>query len=258
MQLQDLLLIDHWLSGTQFTTRGTSATNLVALVSNKLFSVLGTNQIIRTNGTTLGSAGTVNWTTGVTGSISGSVATLGVSASGGGGGAFIPSDSGSGTNNFLWNLNVPDTLTVGQDPILLQSTFNPSFEGHRAAVLQIGDLTTLWEDLDQGVMYFFANLTFEQDIHMSTNSSITWPGFSLSEVDPGGNTLLLDGGIQILQDAGISGLCFANQLETGATTNHVIFASTNSAPAGSSSTPIRWVSVQVNGDTNAYRLPLYR
>ncbi len=42
----------------------------------------GTNQLIRTNGATLGSAGTVNWTTGVTGSISGSVATLGIDTSG--------------------------------------------------------------------------------------------------------------------------------------------------------------------------------
>lgn len=44
----------------------------------------GTNTLIRTNGVTMGSVGTVNWTAGVTGSVSGAVATLGVSASGGG------------------------------------------------------------------------------------------------------------------------------------------------------------------------------
>ena len=43
----------------------------------------GTNMLIQTNGTDLGIAGTVNWTTGVTGYLAGVVANLGVSASGG-------------------------------------------------------------------------------------------------------------------------------------------------------------------------------
>jgi hypothetical protein len=46
----------------------------------------GTNQLVGTNGTTLGSAGTVNWTTGVTGYMAGAVCNLGITASGTGGG----------------------------------------------------------------------------------------------------------------------------------------------------------------------------
>lgn len=38
------------------------------------------------------------------------------------------------------------------------------------------------------------------------------------------------------------------------TTNQLVFSSTNSAPANTNA--VKWVSVQLVGDTNAYRLPL--
>lgn len=41
------------------------------------------------------------------------------------------------------------------------------------------------------------------------------------------------------------------------TTNQVSFAATNSAPA-STVAPTHWISVQVSGDTNAFRVPLFR
>lgn len=60
----------------------------------------GTNMLIQTNGTDLGIAGTVNWTAGVTGFLSGVVANLGVSASGIGGGTNF--DSIIITNQVLY------------------------------------------------------------------------------------------------------------------------------------------------------------
>lgn len=92
---------------------GGSSNNAVASIIGRLSTgeevetalPAGTNTLIQTNGTTLGSVGTINWTTGVTGSISGSVATLGISASGGGG--------GSATNAVaLTNGLVYDSLTI--------------------------------------------------------------------------------------------------------------------------------------------------
>jgi hypothetical protein len=40
-------------------------------------------------------------------------------------------------------------------------------------------------------------------------------------------------------------------------TNSVTFGATNNPPAGTA-TPVRWISVQVSGLTNAFRLPLYQ
>lgn len=47
-------------------------------ISNSVPAASGTNQLVQTNGVNVGSAGTVNWTTGVTGYIAGAVANLGV------------------------------------------------------------------------------------------------------------------------------------------------------------------------------------
>ena len=41
------------------------------------------------------------------------------------------------------------------------------------------------------------------------------------------------------------------------TTNHIKFGATNSAPVTTTNAST-WVSVQVDGDTNKYRLPLYK
>jgi hypothetical protein len=46
-------------------------------------------------------------------------------------------------------------------------------------------------------------------------------------------------------------------LAVNVTTNQIIWGATNTAPANTS-TPVAWVSVQVNGRTNAYRVPLYQ
>lgn len=43
----------------------------------------------------------------------------------------------------------------------------------------------------------------------------------------------------------------------GATTNQVSYGATNSAPVNTSNA-VAWISVQVNNDTNVYRLPLYK
>ena len=42
-----------------------------------------------------------------------------------------------------------------------------------------------------------------------------------------------------------------------AQTNQIIWGATNNAPANTTNV-VKWVSVQVNGDTNSYRLPLYK
>jgi 6-phosphogluconolactonase (cycloisomerase 2 family) len=44
---------------------------------------------------------------------------------------------------------------------------------------------------------------------------------------------------------------------SAATTNQLTFGATNSAPANGSNV-VNWVSVRVVGDTNTYRLPLYK
>lgn len=41
------------------------------------------------------------------------------------------------------------------------------------------------------------------------------------------------------------------------TTNQVIFGATNTAPV-TTATPATWISVQVAGSNNVYRLPLYQ
>ena len=46
-------------------------------------------------------------------------------------------------------------------------------------------------------------------------------------------------------------------ISSGALTNQLVFASTNNAPATTNAIVV-WVSVKVVGDTNAYRLPLYK
>ena len=62
----------------------------VLVLNNSAPAASGTNLLVQTNGVNVGSAGTVNWITGVTGSISGAVATLGISAAGGSGGGGMP------------------------------------------------------------------------------------------------------------------------------------------------------------------------
>lgn len=60
-----------------------------------------------------------------------------------------------------------------------------------------------------------------------------------------------------LTDPGPSN-CLAKQYQLYGTTNQVIFGGTNTAPAGSATTPSKWISVQVQGETVVYRLPLYQ
>ena len=55
-----------------------------------------------------------------------------------------------------------------------------------------------------------------------------------------------------------TGTGFSGGAWTGtATTNQIVFASTNAAPVDPTNV-VKWVSVKVTGDTNAYRLPLYK
>jgi len=42
------------------------------------------------------------------------------------------------------------------------------------------------------------------------------------------------------------------------TTNQIIFGGTNTAPVGSATTPTKWISVRVQGESTVYRLPLYQ
>jgi hypothetical protein len=46
-------------------------------------------------------------------------------------------------------------------------------------------------------------------------------------------------------------------LNIAAQTNQIVWGATNTAPANTNNAT-KWVSVQVAGDTNAYRLPLYK
>jgi hypothetical protein len=41
------------------------------------------------------------------------------------------------------------------------------------------------------------------------------------------------------------------------TTNQIVFGATNSTPSNPTNV-LKWISVQVDGDTNAYRSPLYK
>jgi hypothetical protein len=53
-----------------------------------------------------------------------------------------------------------------------------------------------------------------------------------------------------------TGVSTANTFTIVGTTNQVKFGATNSPPANTSNI-VDWVSVQVEGRTNAYRTPLY-
>lgn len=72
----------------------------IVLTNDTDTSGTGTNMLIQTNGTDIGVAGTVNWTTGVTGYLAGAVANLGVNVTGGGSGTNF--DSIIITNQVLY------------------------------------------------------------------------------------------------------------------------------------------------------------
>lgn len=50
---------------------------------------------------------------------------------------------------------------------------------------------------------------------------------------------------------------YDGSLVTGATNNVITFAATNTAPVNTSNV-VAWISVTVAGNTNLYRLPLYK
>lgn len=76
-------------------TFGFNASNYFASLGS------GTNHLVQTNGVTVGSAGTVNWTAGVTGHVSSGVLHLGVSAAGGGGGGDVTTSQLNAASNVL-------------------------------------------------------------------------------------------------------------------------------------------------------------
>ena len=53
------------------------------------------------------------------------------------------------------------------------------------------------------------------------------------------------------------GISAAGAIQTGATTNQIVFGGTNTAPANTTNVAT-WISVQVSGDTNVYRLQLQK
>jgi hypothetical protein len=99
--------------------------------SNYLFGLIGglggTNQLIQIGGANLGSAGTVNWTTGVTGYMAGVVANLGVNLSGGSGEANVGANLGSGLNTYDSKSGVTlrfNTFSNGGDGLTIASNLN--------------------------------------------------------------------------------------------------------------------------------------
>jgi len=74
----------NFISGANITMKATNNSGSVD-ISIAGAAGGGTNTLFQTNGTSLGSAGTVNWTTGVTGYLAGAVANLGVNVTGGSG-----------------------------------------------------------------------------------------------------------------------------------------------------------------------------
>ena len=87
-------------------TRKINLTNLaLALGPHITNSSSGTNMVVQTNGVNVGSGGTVNWTAGVTGYVSGAVLNLG--ATGGAGGAGVT------TNANQFAAVIPLTLKSG-------------------------------------------------------------------------------------------------------------------------------------------------
>ena len=73
-----------------------------------------------------------------------------------------------------------------------------------------------------------------------------------------GSTNSVSQAIVIKNEIGTAGsIGMKGQLSISATTNQLSFGATNSAPVNTTNIA-QWVSVQVAGDTNAYRLPLYK
>jgi len=101
------------------------------------------------------------------------------------------------------------------------------------------------------------NLSAESNINLHTNSAINWPGVSIAEVDPGGIGLTLGTGELTATSLSASGLLFGGQIQTGAATNQIIFGGTNTPPQNTT-TPVAWLSVKVNGLTNAFRFAIYQ
>lgn len=76
----------------------------------------------------------------------------------------------------------------------------------------------------------------------STNNIISATGNLLSVSNGGTNKVVLTGSGQVI---------------LAGTTNQITFGSTNTAPQ-TPSTIVKWISVQVQGENNAYRIPLYK
>jgi hypothetical protein len=118
-----LMLIGALETKAQLITRAqlVPLSNYVAAVesfafgSSNYFASLGTgtNHLVQTNGVTVGTAGTVNWTAGVTGYVSSGVVHLGVSASGGGGGDVTTAQLNAASNVLRTDITALQGATNG-------------------------------------------------------------------------------------------------------------------------------------------------
>lgn len=68
---------------------------------------------------------------------------------------------------------------------------------------------------------------------------------------------IITNGVTVFKADG-NGIARSRQYVVLGSTNQVVFGATNPPPVGSASTPSKWISVQVSGESVVYRLPLYQ
>ena len=131
----------------------------------------GTNSLYQTNGVSVGSAGTVNWTTGVTGHLAAGIAHLGVSVSPSGGGAsvadllVVSNQLQTASNKFQTDVSNLQAATNS-----FHST-NANLANHinNVATNTIKFLTNIWGDVARG----FGGLVNDQVLTYHSASQ-TW------------------------------------------------------------------------------------
>lgn len=99
---------------------------------------------------------------------------------------------------------------------------------------------------------FGQQFRLEQPLHVNNNGFPSVAGINVHGTNQVAPYYRAGNGTNTIFAVNADGSLYLN-----ATTNQVTFGATNIAPVNTSNV-VGWVSVQVSGNTNLYRLPLYK